>query len=176
MKTVDSLINDIIAIEGGFVDHKNDRGGPTKYGITQAVARENGYEGDMRNLPLATAKNIYLQAYLVKPGFDKYMQLSEAIAAELFDTGVNMGQARAAQFLQRAVNALSGAGLAVDGKLGPATFAATGAYLSKRKVDGVSNLVKALNVLQGARYIEIVEANPSQRDFINGWFANRVVI
>ncbi len=176
MKTIDKLIDDLIAIEGGYVDHPNDRGGPTKYGITQAVARANGYEGTMRDLPLATAKNIYLQQYVVKPGFDKYVPLGEGLAAELFDTGVNMGQARAAQFLQRAVNALSGAGLVVEGRLGPATARATQAYLAKRKVDGLSNLVKALNCLQGARYIEIVEGNASQRDFINGWFANRVVI
>ncbi len=176
MKTVDDLISDIIAVEGGYVDHPNDKGGPTKYGITQATARAAGYKGDMREFPITMASDIYRNKYLVEPGFDKYLPLSGAIAAELFDTGVNMGPGRAAQFLQRAVNALSGSTLTVDGVLGPATLAATKAYLAKRKADGEGNLVKALNCLQGARYIEIVEGSPKQRDFINGWFANRVVI
>lgn len=176
MKTVDQMIDDIIAVEGGYVDHPNDKGGPTKYGITIATAKANGYTGDMRNLPLDLAKQIYRKQYLVQPGFDQYLTLSPAIAAELFDTGVNMGPARAALFLQRAVNALAGSGLAVDGKLGPATLAAVKAYLASRKNDGESNLVKALNCLQGVRYIELVEANSSQRSFVNGWFAARVVI
>lgn len=48
----------LLGHEGGFVDHPKDPGGSTRYGITQRVARANGYEGDMRNFPLAEAKRI----------------------------------------------------------------------------------------------------------------------
>ena len=42
---IDDLIDDLIAREGGFVDHPADKGGPTRWGITQAVARRHGYMG-----------------------------------------------------------------------------------------------------------------------------------
>jgi hypothetical protein len=53
--SVDTLIDEVISREGGYVDHPADRGGPTMFGITEAVARANGYDGPMRNLPRATA-------------------------------------------------------------------------------------------------------------------------
>lgn len=170
--TLDQIIDATIKAEGGYVNDPSDRGGATKYGITQAVARANGYSGDMRDLPLQTARDIYKIEYAVKPGF---IDFPSEIAAELFDTGVNMGTAKATQFLQRAVNALSGAGIAVDGKMGPATRSAVNTYLKSRN-NAVDILLKALNGLQCVRYIEIVEANPSQRKFINGWIANRVEV
>lgn len=170
--TLDQIIDATIKAEGGYVNDPTDRGGATKYGITQAVARANGYSGDMRDLPLQTARDIYKREYAVKPGFTDF---PSEIAAELFDTGVNMGTAKATQFLQRAVNALSGAGITVDGKMGPATRNAVKTYLASRS-NAVDILLKALNGLQCVRYIEIVEANPSQRKFINGWIANRVEV
>ena len=45
------LVDGVIDREGGFVDHPADKGGPTCFGITQAVARAHGYAGPMRLLP-----------------------------------------------------------------------------------------------------------------------------
>ena len=53
--TPDTLIDDLIDREGGYVDHPADRGGRTCFGITEAVARAHGYDGAMRDLPRATA-------------------------------------------------------------------------------------------------------------------------
>lgn len=170
--TLNEIIDATIKAEGGYVNDPADRGGATKYGITQAVARANGYSGDMRDLPLSVARDIYKREYAIKPGFADF---PSEVAAELFDTGVNMGTATATKFLQRAVNALSGSGIAVDGKMGPATRGAVNKYLQSR-VNASSILVKALNSLQCVRYIEIVEGNNTQRRFINGWIANRVQI
>ena len=36
---VGALINDLIEREGGYVNHPADKGGPTCFGITEAVAR-----------------------------------------------------------------------------------------------------------------------------------------
>ena len=170
--TLDQIIDATIKAEGGYVNDPADRGGATKYGITQAVARANGYTGDMRDLPLESARDIYKREYAVKPGF---VDFPSQVAAELFDTGVNMGTAKATEFLQRAVNALGGAGIAVDGKMGPATRGAVNAYLQSRG-NAVDILCKTLNCLQGVRYVEIVEKNPTQRKFINGWIGNRVTL
>ena len=48
---IDQLIDELIAREGGYTNHPADRGGPTRYGITEAVARAHGYDGPMALLP-----------------------------------------------------------------------------------------------------------------------------
>ena len=59
MSRFDRCVNKVIELEGGYSDHSCDRGGKTKYGITQRTAREHGYTGDMRDLTLEEAKDIY---------------------------------------------------------------------------------------------------------------------
>jgi hypothetical protein len=36
-------------------------------------------------------------------------------------------------------------------------------------------MLRALNSLQGARYIDIGESRPANEDFMFGWFLHRVV-
>ena len=48
---IDALIDALIEREGGYVHHPADKGGATCFGVTEAVARANGYVGDMRFLP-----------------------------------------------------------------------------------------------------------------------------
>src|SRR3546814_3554487 len=61
--TVDALLDRLLAKEGGFVDHPADRGGPTNWGITSAVARGEGFMGDMADLPQSLARSIYRRRY-----------------------------------------------------------------------------------------------------------------
>src|SRR5690349_1456205 len=56
---VDRLIDALIDREGGYVNHPADKGGPTCFGITEAVARAHGYRGAMRDLPRDEAVGIY---------------------------------------------------------------------------------------------------------------------
>ncbi len=88
---VDSLISEVIAREGGFSNHPADKGGATRWGVTEAVARAHGYRGEMRRLPREEAVAIYRRIYWLRPGFDQVAKLAPRLAAELFDTGVNMG-------------------------------------------------------------------------------------
>ena len=90
---VDRLIDALIDREGGYVDHPADKGGPTCFGITEAVARAQGYGGPMRQLPRDEAGAIYKRLYWFRPGFDHIAGRSVTLASELFDTGVNMGPA-----------------------------------------------------------------------------------
>jgi lysozyme family protein len=176
---IDALIDEVIDREGGFVDHPADRGGPTRFGITEKVARANGYRGAMAALPRATAASIYRRLYWTGPGFDKLAERAPALAAELFDTGVNMGPRVAASFLQRALNALNRgardyADIAVDGRIGPATLEALAGYLRRRGSSGEDVLLKALEALQGERYLRLAERRPANEAFLYGWLANRI--
>ncbi|SEN39209.1 Predicted Peptidoglycan domain-containing protein [Sphingomonas gellani] len=175
----DSMIDAVIDREGGFVHAVGDAGGATRWGITEAVARANGYAGDMRRLPRGTARDIYRRLYWMRPGFDRVAERAPAIAAELFDTGVNMGPAVAAGFLQRALNALNRGArdypdIGVDGRLGPRSLQALDRFLTVRGRGGESVLLKAMEALQGERYLSLAEARPANEAFLYGWLANRV--
>jgi lysozyme family protein len=177
---IDELIDALIEREGGFVNNPADRGGPTRYGISEAVARANGYSGAMRELPRDEAAAIYKRLYWLRPRFDQVASRSEALASELFDTGVNMGPAVATTFLQRALSALNRdrkdyADLVPDGRIGPATLAALDAFVGLRgKANGETVLLKALDALQGERYIRLAERRPANEAFLYGWLANRI--
>ena len=175
------IITGIIKTEGGYTDHASDLGGATNYGITEAVARKHGYDGDMRDLPLELAFSIYKKDYWDVNRLSEIELISPSIAKEVADTGVNMGVKVAAKFLQRALNTLNLKGelykdLAVDGAIGDITINALVLYLSHRGKQGELVLLRMLNSLQGARYIEITEAREANEDFIFGWFLNRVVV
>lgn len=177
----DRVIDAILAREGGYVDHPADRGGPTNHGITQAAARAYGWHGDMSDLPEQVARAIYMQRYIIEPRFDMVATVSEQIAAELIDTGVNMGPSVAASFFQRWLNAFNQQGsryadLFVDGRIGPVSIEALKAFVRWRGVEGVSVMICALNCVQGARYLAIAENNPSQEAFVYGWMRERVTV
>ncbi|MEG9018449.1 glycosyl hydrolase 108 family protein, partial [Acinetobacter baumannii] len=168
---IERYLDELIKREGGYVNNPADRGGATKYGITQAVARENGWNGNMKDLPLEFAKSIYKKQYWLEPRFDQVNALSPSVAEELLDTGVNCGPNFAKPLLQRALNLLNNQGkagwpdLKVDGVYGSATLGALKTYLSKRGKEGEKVLVRVLNIMQGQRYIEICERNPKQEQF-----------
>jgi lysozyme family protein len=177
--TLDRLIDELIAREGGYVDHPADRGGPTMFGITESVARANGWTGPIRELPRARAVEIYRRLYWQRPRFDAVHARAPRVAAELFDTGANMGPATAVQFLQRALNALNRgardyADIAVDGQVGPGTLAALDGYLAARGRAGEAVLLKALEALQGERYVRLAELRPANEAFLYGWLAHRI--
>lgn len=177
--SIDSLIEGVIGREGRYSNNPNDTGGETMWGITERVARANGYGGPMAALPRETAKQIYFRNYVQRPGFAAIMQSSEQIAEELVDTGVNMGPAVAALMLQKALNGLNNQGqlysdILEDGDVGPATLNALSAYLRKRGAEGEAVMLKALNCLQGARYIDLARARQKNEAFLYGWLRTRV--
>ena len=160
MKTVDQLINEAIEREGDYSHHPADRGGPTRFGVTEQVARANGYAGDMRSFPRDRAVAIYRATYWTRPG-------------------INMGVIVAGGFLQRALNALNRGAvdypdLLVDGQVGPVTIFALRQFLAKRGSRGEIVLVKALDALQGERYLHLAEIRPANEAFVFGWLSERL--
>jgi len=179
-KTIQQLIDEVIDREGDYVNHPDDRGGPTRWGVTQAVARASGYQGHMRNYPRSEAFKVYQRKYWVRPGFSKVAVYSPRVAAELFDTGINMGPGVASGFLQRSLNVLNRRGrdykdLTVDRQIGNATLTAMQRYLRRRgDVVGEDVLMKALESLQGARYIALAERRERNESFVFGWLRTRI--
>lgn len=110
----DTAFTKLLGHEGGYVNHPNDPGGETNWGITKAVAREFGYTGSMRDLPRDTAKRIYRVKYWDTVKAD---EMPDAVRYPLFDAAVNSGVGQAARWLQRAL------GVADDGKIGAITIA-----------------------------------------------------
>ena len=179
MDQIDHLIEDLIAREGGFVDHPADKGGPTRWGITQAVARRHGYVDQMDKMPRIVAASIYKRQFWRAPGFYLVADIAPKLAGELFDTGVNMGTGTAIGFLQRALNALNGNGqdyhdISVDRKIGPITLRTLEAFIEKHGPPAEGVLTKAIDALQGAHYLRLAEARPAQEAFLYGWLANRI--
>ena len=176
---VDQLIDELIDREGGYVCHPADRGGPTRFGISEAVARAHGYAGAMAQLPREEAAAIYKRLYWLRPRLDEIARRSAALAAELFDTGANMGPAVAVTFLQRALTALNRNGkdypdLVPDGRIGPRTLDALDAFLAARGKSGETVILRAIEALQGERYLRLAERRPANEAFLYGWLANRV--
>ena len=134
----------------------------------------------MKQLPREDAAGIYRRLYWLRPKFDAIAARSARVASELFDTGVNMGPAVAATFLQRALTALNRNGqdyadLTPDGRIGAVTLAALDAFLAARgRSGGETVLLRALEALQGERYLRLAERRPANDAFLYGWLANRI--
>jgi lysozyme family protein len=106
-------------------------------------------------------------------------RVAPKLAAEMFDTGVNMGTGTAIGFLQRALNALNRNGrdypdISIDRKIGPETLRAVQAFLRCRGASAEPVLTKAIDALQGAHYVHLAESRPAQEAFLYGWLANRI--
>ncbi len=88
-----------------------------------------------------------------------------------------MGVGRAARFLQEGLNLLNRNGtsyddISVDGDIGSKTNAAMDRLLT---LGDEKTLLKLLNLLQGAHYIDFMRRAPVQEKFPRGWL-NRVEI
>ncbi|MBN3194075.1 glycoside hydrolase family 108 protein [Pectobacterium versatile] len=177
--TKDEIFNVILNREGGYVNDLDDRGGPTNWGVTEKVARAHGYNGDMRNLTRQQALEIYEADYWYGPRFDQVAAVSPVIAAELCDTGINMGPSVPSKWFQRWLTAMNDGvrlypDLIADGNIGPRTITALRQYLAARGLEAERVLLRALNCSQGARYLELAEQRPANEAFLYGWVRERV--
>lgn len=110
----DQAFDLLITHEGSFAHRpfSDDPGGATMYGVTEKVARANGYTGKMQDLTLDFAKSIYRKQYWDACQCDG---MPDAIRYPLFDAAVNSGVSQAIKWLQSCV------GVKVDGVVGPIT-------------------------------------------------------
>ncbi len=137
------------AFEGGYSNQTNDKGKETKYGITKKWYPDE----DIKNLTKERVNYLLYRDYYKKTNIDK---LPDGIRDKVFDNAVNQGQPTAIINLQKAI------GVKADGILGSQT-------LNKINEMGIDEINKGFkhNVIN--RYREIIEKDPSQKKFKNGW-------
>lgn len=165
MKSVDSIADEILAREGGFVNDPDDPGGATNYGVTIHTMRRLGLDmdgdgdvdvADVRRLTRAQARQIFVQHYFHRPGIAK---LPQALHATVFDMYVNAG-ANAVRILQRLLVEM-GQRIDVDGAIGPQTIeAAKLAYAS-----APNHLADAYGIARRNYYYRLADRRPASRKY-----------
>mgnify|MGYP000117872758 CR=1 FL=1 len=116
-------LNIMFPHEGGFVNHKNDPGGATKYGIThKTLALWRGLKSvsvqDVKNLFRSEAADIYKARYWDVCRCD---DLPGGVAYAVYDFAVNSGPRTSIKHLQRSLGFV---GKDVDGYIGGFTLKA----------------------------------------------------
>lgn len=151
MSSFDEAFDMLMGNEGGYVNNLADPGGETMWGITALVARAEGYNGPMRELPQKNAREIAKKRYWDVARCD---ELDPRVAFQVFDTIYNGGPA--IKWLQQA------AGANPDGVIGPATLAAV------RTTDPLKVVMRLLAFR--LKYLGELKTWPT---FGHGW-ANRI--
>lgn len=164
--TVDETIEEIIDREGGgkFTDIPQDRGGPTRFGITLPALTDwlgrKATVDDLKTMTRNDAHELYRELYLKRPGFGVIG--SQSLLSLVLDMAVNHGVTMATKLLQRAV------GIRDDGVFGPVTKQA----VAQADFNGLYRRLCAERVRFRGR---IISGDPSQAIFAAGW-ANRDAI
>lgn len=138
-----------------YTDNANDRGGPTRYGVTQGTLSD--YLGrpatiaDVQGLTSAAVAPIYKSKYWDAVRGD---ELWSGLDYFLFDSAVQHGANWAIRFLQEALR------ITTDGQLGPATMRACAPV--------AVNKIALVELCRQARWT-FYEAVPSFPTFGRGW-------
>lgn len=155
---LDDIITQILKAEGGsrYTNYKDDRGGPTKWGITLDAWKDvkpNATEEDIRAITEQDARAFYRSRYIIDPNFHK---LPPLLMELVVDCGVNHGPSRAAKWLQKAVGATE------DGIVGKRTIKA----VQEANLTATYLRICAFRV---RFYGAIVTRDHSQAKFASGW-------
>jgi lysozyme family protein len=145
----------VLENEGGDSDHPLDRGKATRFGITAATATRHGL--NVRTMTFPQVVEVYRSEYW--QGYERIAD--ETLSIKVFDFAVNAGNGTANKTLQRAANDL-GMRLEVDGVIGPKTLIAVNSL-------DPDVLLRRFAERQLGHYQEIVNRDPSQAVFANGW-------
>lgn len=180
--------------EGGYSNHANDRGGETYMGIARKLHPHwlgwpiiDSYKGSVyaKSLSDVLFENVELQK-LVRSFYKEsfwpasFDQLDQDVANELFDTGVNQGLGTAVKYFQKALNLLNRnqrdyPNVKEDGAIGPLVLASYQSLISTKNYPSrsynkvVKVLLKLMNHFQMQRYIDLIESDEHQEDFLFGW-------
>jgi len=167
MAKFEGFAGKVLQLEGGYVNHPMDKGGPTKYGVILSTWKQYGYDKD--NDGDIDAEDIKLLSeddarYIAKKIFWDFFQSdsihNQSIAEFIVDWGYNSGRTTVAKKVQKLVN------VPEDGVIGTQTLNAINSTEQ-------STLFEALHVERINFLNNIVKNNPRQAVFHEGWM-NRV--
>ena len=142
-----------------YTDHPDDRGGPTKGGITLTTLRSwRGQsqlgEKALKDLTHNEALSILYKRYVECNGIDKLS--NNSLKYHVIDNAVLSGPFIAVKDLQKSLH------IKDDGIIGPITLYAIG-----RK--GYEDVNRLLAVTRSLRLARFVQKNPNQLVFLVGW-------
>ena len=155
----DDITTDILKAEGWdkYTNRPNDRGGPTKWGITQKAWSEyigrKCNEFDIQAISERQARVFYEEEYIHAPRFDL---LPGVLQPMVIDCGVNHGTRAASKWVQRAI------GVRQDGVIGPKTIGAV------NTANPIATYMK-ICAFRIKLYGRIVTKDPTQAENAWGW-------
>lgn len=142
-------IERVLGHEGGYVNHPEDPGGETNWGITKRFAWKWGYRGRMKDLTRDQAVAYYFMGFWSHLLCDVW---AFPLAFQLFDCAVHSGNVRAIRLMQKATGALD------DGIIGRETIQAF------RNCDPATACETFL-----ALRLEFLQSLPTWETFGKGW-------
>jgi lysozyme family protein len=156
-----AVIKTLFRIEGGVSNDKDDHGGLTNMGVTQAAydswRRKHGLPVQpVTFITPPEATQLYWEDYWT---LAQAPQLPAPLDALVFDMAVNSGPSQAKMTLQQTMGM---GGTAVDGKIGPKTLGMVASYQSLRLSDEYLDARERF-------YYDICARDPSQKRFLSGW-------
>lgn len=165
------IINNIIKIEGGYVNDPSDSGGETKFGVTVATAREFGITKPIIDLTEHDAFTIYEEMFWKSVNADEIFKVDARIAQAVVDYAVHSGPNLACKTLQRLLNTLNNAqslfdDLSIDGVIGSRTISALHEYAEKRNM---KYLIVTYDAMRINFLVELVERREKDERFLYGW-------
>ena len=164
MNTFERALERVFFVEGGYSDHPEDKGGKTKYGITEGtyrswvMAKNKTWPEDyppLKDITKYQASLIYRDLYWDEVRGD---ELPPGVSLMVFDSAVHAGPSRAIKWLQRAVGEKS------DGIIGPKTL---------RAVNWPNRFSYRVLVVAEIAKDRLMLARKNET-FVKGWF-NRII-
>ena len=169
-------------LEGLYSDHPVDPGGETYRGISRVywpdwpgwkIIDSNNIDNDVTKRDLdRLVTEFYRVNFWNRFQGDKVAEISQKIATELLECGVNLDVPHAVKILQEALNLLNlnqrlYRDIVIDGRLGGITLSALAQCLKGDKAE--RRLLRVMNVLQGAHYVAQMNTYP-EKEIFRGWF------
>lgn len=159
MANFNVFLRKLLRLEGGYVNHKNDKGGCTNKGVTLNTFRKYYGAGldcnDLKGITEDQVSNIYKSGYWDVCNADKIADSN--LAYLLVDFAINSGPKTAIKVLQDIV------GVEVDGVLGKISLSAINSYYNPKE------LFELLLEARKQFYYDIVEKDETQEVFLQGW-------